>query len=1214
MPPTPVPASLSDLSASDLLGDLLAVSMTGLIYYTPLYDPAGTGGIVDFTFVYLNPAAQRMMHMPEVPVLTHNQQWPHSQAHGTFAFHVDAFVSGEPRELNINYQADGYDNYYRLAARRSGDGLLVSFTDTADQPRSPVEIALRDSQARERAQLAEAERERQRLYALLENFPAVVASYRGPEHVFELVSHRFQRDFPTRTIKGQPVREALPELEGQGYYDILDGVYRTGEPFRGTELETWVDRTDSGQLALHYYNVFFQATRDDEGRIDGILNFAYDVTAEVLARQQVQQLNQELEARVQARTQEVEAARREAEQARQRLAQAFRQAPFYLDLYRGPAHVFELVHPLTQQLLGERALLGRPRREALPELGEEAHRPLDVAYATGKAQHQAELRTPITLIGPDGSPGEPLREVYFDIVYQPLVDEGGRVEGVLTLSVDVTERVLARRQAEALQAQALATAQHQAAERESFYHIFEQTPAVVALLRAPAHRFEYVNPAYQVLFPGRPLVGRYVVEAVPELAAQGFVALMNQVYQSGDTYFGQELPFTPEPPPGQAPRTGYYNFTYQAYREDGAVAGITILGYDVTEQVQARREREAEQRQLHELFMQAPAPIVILDGPELVFQLVNPAYQRIFPGRELAGKPLLEALPELVGTSIPDLFRRVYDTGEPVTVHELPLRMARHEGHAMEEIYWTFTYQARRAAHGIIDGVRVFAHEVTDQVRARRVVEASEQQVRALVGSAPFPIGVYVGPDHRIQLANDALLTAWGKGRDVVGQRFADVLPELTGQPIFGHLHQVLRTGEPLHLRNERVELVIDGQLQPFYYNYSFTPLRDARGQVYGVLNTAADVTDLAQARQRIESYAAELQESEARFRIMADAAPNQVWAVNPDSTIRYANQAFLDFVGTTLEEYVAMGWSTLLHPQDLVLAQHTLDEAIRTGSLYVLEHRMRRHDGQYRWLLSQGAPSFYANGDLYGYVGSAIDITELKQTNERLTRTNQDLDNFVYAASHDLKQPVNNLVGLFEELHRSIIFADPAEEQLLVPMIAEALQQLGLTIDDLATLGQAQQVSEAAAAEQVSLADLTEEVVNTLEPQVRAARARITVDFTARPAVAFARANLRTILLNLIGNSLKYADPARPARIHLSVWVEDRQPVLVVEDNGLGFDAQKHGAELFHLFRRLHTHTTGSGVGLYLVNRIVQACGGSIEVDSQPGEGATFRIRLGRA
>ncbi|MDO7873955.1 PAS domain-containing sensor histidine kinase [Hymenobacter sp. ASUV-10] len=132
------------------------------------------------------------------------------------------------------------------------------------------------------------------------------------------------------------------------------------------------------------------------------------------------------------------------------------------------------------------------------------------------------------------------------------------------------------------------------------------------------------------------------------------------------------------------------------------------------------------------MFMQAPAPIVILDGPELVFQLVNPAYQRIFPGRELLNKPLLEALPELADTPIPGFFRRVYETGEPVVMQEMTLMMARHEGQPLEEIYWTFTYQARRDAHGVIDGVRVFAHDITEQVRTREAVAASARQAQAL--------------------------------------------------------------------------------------------------------------------------------------------------------------------------------------------------------------------------------------------------------------------------------------------------------------------------------------------------------------------------------------------------------------------------------------------------------------------------------------------------
>ena len=244
-------------------------------------------------------------------------------------------------------------------------------------------------------------------------------------------------------------------------------------------------------------------------------------------------------------------------------------------------------------------------------------------------------------------------------------------------------------------------------------------------------------------------------------------------------------------------------------------------------------------------------------------------------------------------------------------------------------------------------------------------------------------------------------------------------------------------------------------------------------------------------------------------------------------------------------------------------------------------------------------------------HVDTELANAALTQRNQHLRATNEDIDNFVYAASHDLKLPVLNLAGLFEELRRGVTFADPAEETTLVPLFQQALQQLSTTLDDLSALGQVQQAASAAA-EPVALADVVADVLGTLEPQVRAGQARVTTDFSARPVVAWSRASLRTIVLNLLSNAFKYADPARPARVYVSLSLDAGQPVLWVKDNGLGFDADTHGAELFQLFRRFHHHTEGTGVGLYLVNRLVQARGGRIEVNSRVGEGATFRVYLG--
>jgi PAS domain-containing protein len=175
----------------------------------------------------------------------------------------------------------------------------VSFTDTADQPPSPVEIALRESQAAEKNVRAEAEGQRQRFYDMLMQLPAHIAVHEGPDQAFALVNPHYQRIVNGRELLGQPIRTVWPELASHGILDVLDQVYQTGEPFIANEMPVQVDFTRTGQLEQVYYNFFFLALHDAQGQINGVLNFSYDVTEQVVARQQVERLNQELEARVQ---------------------------------------------------------------------------------------------------------------------------------------------------------------------------------------------------------------------------------------------------------------------------------------------------------------------------------------------------------------------------------------------------------------------------------------------------------------------------------------------------------------------------------------------------------------------------------------------------------------------------------------------------------------------------------------------------------------------------------------------------------------------------------------------------------------------------------------------------------------------------------------------------------------------------------------------------
>jgi signal transduction histidine kinase len=235
----------------------------------------------------------------------------------------------------------------------------------------------------------------------------------------------------------------------------------------------------------------------------------------------------------------------------------------------------------------------------------------------------------------------------------------------------------------------------------------------------------------------------------------------------------------------------------------------------------------------------------------------------------------------------------------------------------------------------------------------------------------------------------------------------------------------------------------------------------------------------------------------------------------------------------------------------------------------------------------------------------------ELQITNQQLARTNADLDNFVYAASHDLKQPVNNLRGLFDELRHTATFEDPTAPHMW-RLADDSLRVLATTIADLATVVQEGRRPSLELAEEIDLAEVVADTLQTLHPQVADTEAVVTTDFAAAPTLRYVPRNLRTILLNLLANALKYRQPDKVPHVQLRTRIASGRPVLEVQDNGLGIDLHRHQGELFQLFRRFHPDAaSGTGVGLFLVNRLVQAQGGHIEVASQPGVGTTFSIYL---
>ncbi|MBD0258379.1 MAG: HAMP domain-containing histidine kinase, partial [Cytophagales bacterium] len=289
-------------------------------------------------------------------------------------------------------------------------------------------------------------------------------------------------------------------------------------------------------------------------------------------------------------------------------------------------------------------------------------------------------------------------------------------------------------------------------------------------------------------------------------------------------------------------------------------------------------------------------------------------------------------------------------------------------------------------------------------------------------------------------------------------------------------------------------------------------------------------------------------------------------------------------------------------------------------GKPYEIEYRMRRYDGQYRWFLARALPMRNEEGKIVKWFGTCTDIhdqrlfveeltstkRQLETKNEELTRVNVDLDNFVYTASHDLRSPINNLEGLQKVLQKRLKDQVADTEQELLDLMSNSIRKLNTTIRELTEIVKVQkELSQER--EPVDYRQVYEDVKTDLAGPIAESGATLEVRFDVKE-IYYPRKHLRSILLNLLSNAVKYRSPDRPLRITVGTRLDNGRPVLFVTDNGLGIEEGKKD-RIFDMFKRLHTHVEGSGIGLYMVKRIVENNGGRITVESRKESGSTFTV-----
>jgi len=235
-------------------------------------------------------------------------------------------------------------------------------------------------------------------------------------------------------------------------------------------------------------------------------------------------------------------------------------------------------------------------------------------------------------------------------------------------------------------------------------------------------------------------------------------------------------------------------------------------------------------------------------------------------------------------------------------------------------------------------------------------------------------------------------------------------------------------------------------------------------------------------------------------------------------------------------------------------------------------------------------------------------DITELKKTEQQLLKTNQRLEELAYIAAHDMKAPLTNLQSLIQLIGESDGIKKGCKG--LFDKVINSVERMSYTVSTLNNIIAIQEL-QLPNNEYIKFREVFSKVKDSLATQIKEAKVKIRADFTKAPDIHYPQLHLQSILQNLISNSIKYRQPNKISLIEIKTLEKDEGLCLIIKDNGLGVDLSSSTDNIFRLFKRMHTHVEGSGVGLYIVKSLVESHGGKIEVTSEVNKGTTFKIYL---
>jgi len=760
-------------------------------------------------YSFVNPVTCQILNRTKEELLgkTVKEVFPEVEAQGTIQLYDEVYNTGKPFAINeLPIQMDILKNgiarqyYFNLSCEplRDSEDKIYAILVTAVDVTQQVDV-------RKRIEASEV-KYRSLLNSIDSGFCILEVLFTENEmpydHRFLEANNAFEKQTGLIDAVGKTMKEMVHEHE-QYWFDIFGRIAKTGKS----------ERFENEAKALGiYYEVFAFPIGEPEGNQVGVL--FNDITDRKQTEEKI----------------------RESEERFRNLVE---QAPVAMCVVRGDKFVLEVANEKHLQLINKTKehIMNLPVFTAMPEVVAQGYRDIaEGVYKTGIPFTANE--SPLTVIG-NGKE----ETIYVNYVFEPLYDTEHKIDGVFSIATDVTEQVLARKRIE---------------ESENRFHeLIYSSPSMIAILRGEDLIIELANDAIlEQLGKGKHIIGLPFSKAVPEMEEQGFGELLRQVYKTGTPYHAHEMPGTLLY--NGIEITNYYNFIYQPQRNiNGEIEGVAILANQVTPQALLNKKIEESEQRYHALFMNSPFAFSIMEGKDMKITLANDLMKEFWgKGKDVEGKTLMQVLPELKDQPFPAMLDSVYTTGIPVYANEILAQLNCHG--IMEDRYFDIVYEPQLEADETISGVITIAHEVTQQVHARKEIEESEQRLEAAVAAVQ---GVLWTNNAKGEMEGNQL--GWGS---LTGQSYeayqgfgwADALHPDDVQATIEAWNEAVR--ECKHFVFEHRVKLKNGNWG--HFSVKSIPLLNADGLVREWIGVHTDITEQKEAYNKVEAATLSAQEA----------------------------------------------------------------------------------------------------------------------------------------------------------------------------------------------------------------------------------------------------------------------------------------------------------------------------------------------------------------